>query len=776
MNVAFSFLLLTAAIAVVVALQQWLRLRAILREEEAARDLRGRRSTEIPEGHLGPQELLEPPRALREALRAGECVLFLGSEQPFALGRLVQGSILRSLLIAHQREFQEDMAEALDARLRRDRPELVAQLLSTLVSPAEIEPVLRDMEDAERLSPGGRRALRALVDLPFSGVLTDAWGSVETMFDDRDPTVLASSEDVGPSFSSLLRAGSFFLVHLKGTVRNPASLRLSWQQFKEDIHDNQELFRFLSTLHASRTLLFVGAGLETIEEYLDAISPLPVTRPHFALVAGDIEDFQLKERAMLEQFNVQLIPAARQAQARFIETLQMQTGGSAGPSRRLPKIKPPRAQRLRLQNIGPFGSLELPLDKAATVLLGDNGSGKSSVLRAIALGLSGEGESVDEAAEGLLRVGSGRGSIELELEGGSVRAVLERNRGRPGVSVRADQSSPVVEGLWLSIGFPPLRGASTGPLRGPVPEGDRDPSVDDLLPLAGNAIDQRFGDLQQWILNAAVVAEGKSDQARQSWRMLGAFFDVVAQLTPGVKFEFVGYDPDSWEVLLKTEDGVLSMDQLSRGMTAVLGWVGLLLRRLFQVYGDHPQPQEERALVLVDEIDLHLHPAWQREVLPLLMRHFPNVQLIASTHSPLVVGSMTQGCMVQLQREGGTIEPEVFPDGFTGWRSDQILTGPAFDLKTTRDPLTEERLAEYRRLLARDRLNPGERERVERLAHQLREEIPSSQETESGREGANLVREAIRDRLQEIAPERREEVQREADLYLRSLQKGKGDG
>jgi hypothetical protein len=296
-----------------------------------------------------------------------------------------------------------------------------------------------------------------------------------------------------------------------------------------------------------------------------------------------------------------------------------------------------------------------------------------------------------------------------------------------------------------------------------------------VLPLAGNWLDRRIGDLQQWILNAAVSSDALSVHGRRSRRTLETFFSIVADLTPGVEFEFAGYDPDTWQVLVRTEDGVLSLDQLSRGMTAMLGWVGILLRRLFQIYGeDVDAPHELRAMVLVDEIDLHLHPAWQRMVIPLVRQHFPNVQLIASTHSPLVVGSMADGCLIQLQREGGEIVPDAIEDDFTGWRSDQILTGPAFDMTTTRDPRSEQRLAEYRRLLAKGLSDPSDRKRAERLAAKLREDLPRPQETEAGREGARLVREAVDQRLGEIPPERRDEVYREADLYLRRMQGGGG--
>src|SRR5206468_5479818 len=69
----------------------------------------------------------------------------------------------------------------------------------------------------------------------------------------------------------------------------------------------------------------------------------------------------------------------------------------------------------------------------------------------------------------------------------------------------------------------------------------------------------------------------------------------------------------------------------------LIAWVVDLASRMFEAYPDSPDPLSEAAIALVDEIDLHLHPRWQREITAHLDRLFPNVQFIVTAHSPLVV-------------------------------------------------------------------------------------------------------------------------------------------
>jgi hypothetical protein len=717
-----------------------------------------------------PPGRADPPPALLDALVEGECVLFAGAELGGFSDTPSRRQLLRILVEQNIEQFPREVLHSLRGQLEQADSELVAELIAARIPAAEIAATLEVLSFDPGWKPGGEKLLRLLAGMPFAGVVTDMWSThAEMVFGGREPVVVTPSGQEEGSLGRLLRANRFFVAHLWGIAGEPDQLRLSWQQYRESLRESREFERFVSSLASSRSLLFLGTSVATVERFFEASAPSQRgSRSHFAVVPWEPGGLALHAQSLGDRFGVQLIPyRLRNGESEMLRLVERLQAATAPRRPRATPPRPPRVEAVRLENIGPFASLELSLGTGATVLLGDNGSGKSSVLRAIALAFSGEGPEVDRAARGLLRVGAKSGLIEVELEGETHRAALDRDGAE--VSVRA-QLSPVAEGLWLGLGFPPLRGVAAGQLDGPVVEPSVEPSVADLMPLAANEVDDRLGDLQQWVINMAVRAESDSQDGRECGQMLETFFELVADLTPGVAFEFAGVEKKTWRVMVKTEDGTLALDQLSRGMTAMFSWIGVLLRRLFQVYGEGPEsPRLSHALVLVDEVDLHLHPGWQRLILPLLAKHFPNVQLIASTHSPLVVGSVPEANLIHLQRVGGEIVPRLLKEEFAGWRSDQILTSSAFDLATTRDSVTEERMAEYHELMARDSLDPGEHERATALADDLRRQMPSAQETERGREAAELVRGAIRERLSEFPAERREEVFAEAERYFEKL-------
>lgn len=77
--------------------------------------------------------------------------------------------------------------------------------------------------------------------------------------------------------------------------------------------------------------------------------------------------------------------------------------------------------------------------------------------------------------------------------------------------------------------------------------------------------------------------------------------------------------------------------------------VGDLARRLAIANPSHPRPHEASAVVLIDEIELHLHPAWQREVVPRLLATFPRCQLVATTHSAPVLGRLDRSSVMLIE-------------------------------------------------------------------------------------------------------------------------------
>jgi len=95
-------------------------------------------------------------------------------------------------------------------------------------------------------------------------------------------------------------------------------------------------------------------------------------------------------------------------------------------------------------------------------------------------------------------------------------------------------------------------------------------------------------------------------------------------------------------LVIKKNGQDLKIDQLSAGEQIVLMMVSDIARRLAIANPSLPDPLQGKGIVLIDEIELHLHPQWQRQIIPCLLHTFPNIQFIITTHSPQVLGNVEQ--------------------------------------------------------------------------------------------------------------------------------------
>jgi hypothetical protein len=126
---------------------------------------------------------------------------------------------------------------------------------------------------------------------------------------------------------------------------------------------------------------------------------------------------------------------------------------------------------------------------------------------------------------------------------------------------------------------------------------------------------------------------------------------------------------------------------LSDGYRAYIGWVSDLLYNISLNAPAGVSLQEAQGVVLVDEIDLHLHPEWQREAVPTVAKVLPNLQFIFTTHSPIVAGTLSAQNIYVLEMDGaGASSIQQFREPIHGLNADQILVSSYFGLDTTRAP------------------------------------------------------------------------------------------
>ena len=161
---------------------------------------------------------------------------------------------------------------------------------------------------------------------------------------------------------------------------------------------------------------------------------------------------------------------------------------------------------------------------------------------------------------------------------------------------------------------------------------------------------------------------------------------------------------------------------------------------------------EKPAILLIDEIENHLHPTWQRRVIPAFLEHFPGLQIFATTHSPFVVAGLKAGQVHVLKRDAsGVVTASTNEQDVVGWTADEILRG-MMGVDEPTDQLTVDRAKRLRELREKDELNDQEEEELNRLRRQVNEDLLNKRgPLEAQRERyADLMEEFLRSRQSEL--------------------------
>jgi len=298
-------------------------------------------------------------------------------------------------------------------------------------------------------------------------------------------------------------------------------------------------------------------------------------------------------------------------------------------------------KRLTLSGFRGFDHLELDLEKDITVLVGPNGAGKTAVLDAIALLLASDGFKPED-----VRIGSPSATVIVDYSAMSSPDTQFRMGYVAG-------SNP--ESLGVQIGRH-VFGLYYGVAR----------HVRDETP--GSTSSQSWGEQQARFeaLKAAAsykaffhwmreTEDRENEQVRydgaQANPQLAAVRGCVEMLIPGVRNLRIrregamGVDRPRLTVEKEGTSKPLILDALSEGERTLIAMVADMARRLVLFYARTDSPLEQPAVILIDEIEQHLHPGLQRVVVNKLRAAFPGAQFIATTQSPIVVSEIEPRCL-----------------------------------------------------------------------------------------------------------------------------------
>lgn len=161
----------------------------------------------------------------------------------------------------------------------------------------------------------------------------------------------------------------------------------------------------------------------------------------------------------------------------------------------------------------------------------------------------------------------------------------------------------------------------------------------------------------------------------------------------------------------------LRIEQLSDGYKIITAMVADIASRLAEANPKSKNPLNASGIVLIDEIDLHLHPKWQRRIIADLSKTFPNIQFIVTSHSPILLqGAIDNAQIIVLN---GTKASEIPSEELDTYDISQILISELFNLESSRAPKWDKQIEEQEALLAKPTLSAEEKEKLEQLSKEL---------------------------------------------------------
>ncbi|MGX1259343.1 AAA family ATPase [Sinorhizobium fredii] len=339
-----------------------------------------------------------------------------------------------------------------------------------------------------------------------------------------------------------------------------------------------------------------------------------------------------------------------------------------------------KVTRLSVAGLRGFDYATFEFDPSFTLLVGVNGVGKSSVLEALRFSLSrvlpkftaSRATPLAFSADDI-RMGSAALTIDLDFAfpDGERHLVVHKPRER----YVPDQEGSVRQGTFDT---PEKEEVSPQPWPKLDPSGNqplaiyfgirRSHPTDERINVgrtrggqaaayADGLTDVRalhLADMASWIL----AQEALADELPRARLHLDALKSAAARFLPTCT-DLRATDDGDRPRLLITKVGIeLDVRYLSEGERGMLALALDMARRLSQANPALDDPVRDGiGVVLIDELDMHMHPLWQRQVLSLLTSTFPNCQFIVTTHSPQIIGETQPERIILLQAEDGKIVP-----------------------------------------------------------------------------------------------------------------------
>ncbi|VWB17476.1 DNA replication and repair protein RecF [Burkholderia aenigmatica] len=324
-------------------------------------------------------------------------------------------------------------------------------------------------------------------------------------------------------------------------------------------------------------------------------------------------------------------------------------------------------EHISIKNVGAIGNLELSLNSHMNLICGPNGIGKSTVLDSI-----GQLFSYAPNARLQTRYNCSKSIINasINLDGTTSQFsshfsahIPEDNQGING-GAREHSNNLIVLKTHRTFTYQNLNAITRDPTR----------HTAEYWNTVQNGISTN--ETKGWFVNRIVFEphpNSLKESQRENLSLAKSVFSILNK-----EFKFSHINASTHDIILDTPDGNVYYEYLSSGFKSSLSILLGILREIeFRFQSEQTTAKEFDGIVLIDELELHLHPEWQSKIVEALKAMFPCAQFVCTTHSPHIIQAAEPSEVIALTRDGsGTVVQKSIPSskyGFRGWTVEEVL-------------------------------------------------------------------------------------------------------
>lgn len=324
-----------------------------------------------------------------------------------------------------------------------------------------------------------------------------------------------------------------------------------------------------------------------------------------------------------------------------------------------------KLKTIDLKNIGNIADLSLNFNDNINVICGTNGIGKTTILKSI------QSLFVFSNSDLKKKYGTKNGTISARSVDGherkiNITSVLpnEDNQNNPRESYFPENIKKIITNPDNRyIDYKKLESVSRYPNRNSSFLGD-----DRLL---NNTVNTT---LKDWLANRIMARSGDQDLSDSEKSNIQKMLKAFSIIDPEIEYKSLRYR--DLEILLNDHGNEVFFEFESTGFKNIM-FIVLGIIEEIEFRFENMRIEDFDGIILIDEVELHLHPTWQNKIIDVLRKMFPNAQFIITTHSPAVLQSLDNQEIIPLYLHNGNVEIKTLnlsKYGLKGWTLEEILS------------------------------------------------------------------------------------------------------